>query len=398
MTIQIIYNEYPLKYDSQTGSFTVGNVVYGATSAAYATIRRIDRSGTSGTLYLESISGTFQDNEVIYEATYEDELLTNGGFANWTGDDPDSWTVANEDANNYITESSSRCQIVSDNSGSIQIYQQIFTIGYFYKVSLDVKVATSGAIKITDGITEHVTGINSTGVKTYYLQLDGTYLVINRDGACDIVFDDVSVKKVTNAALANGTVQNPITINLALDRSGVIKDFKHERNIDHSYSGKVQIINQYGIQEMQINAMFSMTTYYALLAWWSWARQGKLWAFTMDSTKTGDTTLDGGAASGQKTIPLTATTGFSSTDICFLKKADVDDAWEVITIDSVSSGVSVTATENLKFNYASGDTFRHLDYWPEVVSLDGSFKPTRTGVNSTSGKYWKHTFRFTEAL
>jgi len=32
------------------------------------------------------------------------ELVTNGAFTNWTGDDPDNWTVTNEDANNYITE------------------------------------------------------------------------------------------------------------------------------------------------------------------------------------------------------------------------------------------------------------------------------------------------------
>ena len=389
MTIQIIYNEYSLSYDSQTGVFTVGNVVYGETSGAYATIRRIDRIGsTTGTLYLQDITGTFQDNEVIYEATYEDELLINGTFAtdsDWNK--TANVTIAGDEA---IFTAAAQYEYISTH------YEQDdpCTAGYFYKMTFDVTNHSSGCIILFD----KTVGAGD-GSYSYHMQATSAYVdyYAGLDGVNTFHIDNVSCKKITNAALANGIVQSPITIDLELTLPGINKNFMHESSVDRSYSGKVQIINQYGIQEMSFGSMFSMATYYKLLAWWSWARQGKLWAFTMDSTKTGNTTLDGGAASGQKVIPVTSTTAFLATDVCLLKKEDSDDAYEVIVIASVSAGVSVTAVDNLKFNYTASDSLKHLDYWPEVVTLN-KFAPTRTGAVNTTDKYWRNTFKFTEAL
>lgn len=404
MTIQIIYNEYPLNYDSQAGSFTVGNIVYGATSGAYGTIRRIDRTGgTTGTLYLESISGTFQDNEIIYEATYGSEMVstqTDRDFSvdegNWTGATI-SHDAVNEELDVTATAAYNGASLPSSAMSSAYISS------YFYKLGYKIANLSAGGILVSDAdlIARNYETNVQDGTHTTIMQAaasEGGIAFRNATEGATWSIDDISIKQITNAALANGTVQSPITIDLELTRQGVQKTFVHESSLDRSYSGKVQIINQYGIQEMSFEAMFSMTNYYKLLAWWSWARQGKLWAFTMDSTKTGNTTLDGGAASGQKVIPLIATTAFTAADICLLKREDLDDSYEVIVIASVSAGVSVTAVDNLKFNYASGDSFKHFDYWPELVTLDNKFSPTRTGVNSTSGKYWRHTFKFTEAL
>lgn len=54
-----------LAYDTQTGNFTVGNVVTGASSGATARIVADSDSGTTGTLTLTDISGAFVDNELI---------------------------------------------------------------------------------------------------------------------------------------------------------------------------------------------------------------------------------------------------------------------------------------------------------------------------------------------
>jgi hypothetical protein len=54
-----------LNYDGQTGDFTVGLTVTGGTSGATGVIVRDEDAGTTGTLYLQSVSGTFQDNEAI---------------------------------------------------------------------------------------------------------------------------------------------------------------------------------------------------------------------------------------------------------------------------------------------------------------------------------------------
>ena len=66
------------------------------------------------------------------------------------------------------------------------------------------------------------------------------------------------------------------------------------------------------------------------------------------------TTLDGSAASGQKVIPLTATTGITAGMTGYV--TDGTNA-ESVTVASVSAGVSVTAVADLVHSYVSGDSF-----------------------------------------
>lgn len=58
-----------LAYDAQTGNFTVGLKITGATSGATAIILQDSDSGATGTLTLGSITGTFQDNEIITDTS-----------------------------------------------------------------------------------------------------------------------------------------------------------------------------------------------------------------------------------------------------------------------------------------------------------------------------------------
>lgn len=57
-----------LNYDAQSANFTVGSILTGGTSGAKALVVADSDSGTSGTLKLILISGTFQDNETITDA------------------------------------------------------------------------------------------------------------------------------------------------------------------------------------------------------------------------------------------------------------------------------------------------------------------------------------------
>jgi len=58
-----------LNYDGQTGEFAVGLTLTGGTSGTTATIARVVDSGTTGTLMLQTISGSgFQDNEAITDS------------------------------------------------------------------------------------------------------------------------------------------------------------------------------------------------------------------------------------------------------------------------------------------------------------------------------------------
>jgi hypothetical protein len=57
-----------LLYDAETAPFTQDAILTGVTSGATATIRAVDDAGTTGTLYLSDINGTFQNNETINDS------------------------------------------------------------------------------------------------------------------------------------------------------------------------------------------------------------------------------------------------------------------------------------------------------------------------------------------
>lgn len=67
-----------IAFDTQTGNFTVGQVVSGGTSGATGTLERQTDAGTTGTLYLRNVSGTFQDNEALTDPI-TGSALANGG-------------------------------------------------------------------------------------------------------------------------------------------------------------------------------------------------------------------------------------------------------------------------------------------------------------------------------
>jgi len=182
------------------------------------------------------------------------------------------------------------------------------------------------------------------------------------------------------------------TLTLEVGRTGLQTTYKQERNMNTAMSGKKEFINLYDIQEMSIDLYVTEVNYSQFVAWWAWARQGKTFAFATDASNVGNTTLDAAAAAAQKVIPLTATTGFVATDYCLIRTAARTD-FEVVQIASVSAGVSVTAENNLIYSYASGDEFRHYDYWPSVLTMDNTFAPKQTDAG-----WYRHTIKFTEAL
>lgn len=181
------------------------------------------------------------------------------------------------------------------------------------------------------------------------------------------------------------------TIDIPIGPEGLGVNYKQDRRQQRSGSGKTETINLYGLQEMEYDARFVESIYRDLIAWWSWARQGKSWAFAKQSNKTKDTTLDGAAAAGQKTVPLTSLTFVSIGDICLMRAVDNDDEFEMIEIDVVGVG-DITTVENLKFSYTSGDIFRHADYWPDVITTDTQFNPKK------NGNYYTWVFKFVENL
>jgi len=185
---------------------------------------------------------------------------------------------------------------------------------------------------------------------------------------------------------------NNTSVDVLIDEDSLATEYVQERTQRRSSSGKIQTISQHGIQEMSFSAILTEAVYRSLVAWWAWARQGKVFAFAFDSTKTGNTALDDTAAAAQKVIPLTGTGDFTAGDYCLIRAADNDNEFEIVEIASISAGVSVTAVSNLVYDYASGDVFRHHDYWPDVVCLDDTFNPPKKGGTR------RHVFKFAEKL
>lgn len=185
---------------------------------------------------------------------------------------------------------------------------------------------------------------------------------------------------------------NSNNIDLKTGNEGLQTEHSQKYSQNRSGSGKIEHINQYGIQTMSFDAYFQAAVERQLQAWWAWARQGKAWSFAMDSAKTGNTTLDAAAAAGQKVIPVTATAGFSAGDECLIRAEDSDNEFEIVIIASISAGMSITATDNLIFSYTSSDIFRHREYWPSLIILDKKFQPEKTGT------WYGWKFKFAEVL
>ena len=185
-----------LGYDAQTGTFTVGNIITGATSGATAVI--FEDTGTF--LYLTNIVGTFQDDEIIYESALGDELIPDTTCATDFFDTKQTgWT---HDAVNdeYDCDGSQ--------PGWSYLMEAILSSGSFYKIVFTIKnyfagnvfaytTAQTGTYRTSDGtFTDYLIGGGGNPTR-FYVYGDDDFI-----GSVD----DISVKQITNAALVNGVL------------------------------------------------------------------------------------------------------------------------------------------------------------------------------------------------
>ncbi len=182
-------------------------------------------------------------------------------------------------------------------------------------------------------------------------------------------------------------------LDMKLGRTGLQMIHKQEQNQERAVAGLISQINLHGIFEGKCDFYVTEDQYRDLVAWWSWARQGKTFAIAADATLIGDTTLDDAAAAGQKDIPLTATTGFTAGDQCLIRAEDNDDEFELIEIYQVNAGVYVETVDNLFYAYTSGDVFRHLRYFPEAIMIRHQFRPRQTDAG-----FYRFDLEFAEIL
>lgn len=97
-----------------------------------------------------------------------------------------------------------------------------------------------------------------------------------------------------------------------------------------------------------------------LLQWYAWASMGKAWTFAYDSSDTVLTTLAAGANAGSSSVEVSSATGIVAGRQYVIRSATQLDIVRVASID----GTTLTLTESLNFDFADGDRFRTLRYWP----------------------------------
>jgi len=201
------------------------------------------------------------------------------------------------------------------------------------------------------------------------------------------------------ARISYMTTGTAVNINVDAVYPGPVTKHVHSRNQNVSGSGKTETINLYGAEEIAVECQFTPANYHSLYGWWSWARQGKHFSFALNSNNSAKTTLDSSATAGDTVIPLTATTGIDVGDVMLLRNATNDDEFEIITATSIKPSTSIKISSALIFSYPTSSLCRHKDYWPEALSVDESFMPSRTGIPSTnSDAYYRNTFSFRENL
>jgi hypothetical protein len=143
------------------------------------------------------------------------ELLTNGDFANWTGDDPDDWTVQGESgADPEVSEvgtgqahggaGTGACNFYSSATNSLpRILQTVLTVGEWYTIEAVVSNATAGSLVISTPSGAMQFTASTVATHTHTRRADNTTLRIAgaNTAPTDMTLDSASAKQLTLSEL-----------------------------------------------------------------------------------------------------------------------------------------------------------------------------------------------------
>jgi YD repeat-containing protein len=192
--------------------------------------------GTPGNGWYSPGGGTIAivSNKLVITPTKGVELLTNGDFSAWTGDNPDNWTVDFESApNDEISEVGSGeghggsgtglCNIYSSaNLTRPKISQNKLTQWRWHHVQLLIDTLLSGRLRITnnDGSIQRDKSDTGNFIVTGRSDAENSkFLIYTAELPADITIDNVSVKQLElatlfalrNHAFSNACAQAAIT-------------------------------------------------------------------------------------------------------------------------------------------------------------------------------------------
>ena len=143
-----------------------------------------------------------------------DELLTNGNFSAWTGDNPDGWAVVGETGATLEVTERDPAQLHADTvstGGAVNLYnsssaawlpainQSALTVGNYYEARAEVTARASGTASIEDGLGKMVQTRASTGIicalgRATHAAL---YVRLASGQTTDLTYDWASAKQIT---------------------------------------------------------------------------------------------------------------------------------------------------------------------------------------------------------
>lgn len=162
------------------------------------------------------LAGTNKVLDLVLSGDFADvlgsELLTNGDFVNWTGGDPDDWTVTEVgDASSNIVEADAdgttppaggagtggHCRVIS--TGALaQIIQFKVVVGKTYLFTIDITAVGSGTLQLSNG-SMPLQNWTTTGAKSKTFTATSTTIILKRTGTVDATFTNASVKEVLSS-------------------------------------------------------------------------------------------------------------------------------------------------------------------------------------------------------
>ncbi|MBN1966476.1 MAG: hypothetical protein JW910_17630, partial [Anaerolineae bacterium] len=146
-------------------------------------------------------------NRLVITPAVGPELVTNGSFAAWTGDNPDGWTVTGEAGGDpEVSEVGSGESHGGSGSGLCNLYSSatnvqpqlsqsgLTTVGTFYQVGLAVDTRVSGVCRVISGGALIVFDANAAGAWFGTYREVSSLVWRSSSAPTDITIDNVSVK------------------------------------------------------------------------------------------------------------------------------------------------------------------------------------------------------------
>lgn len=198
-----------------------GGNVEDADGLGHAETSGVGAGGTGTSVWR---GGEFGDkvSGITITPTVGADLLTNGDFSAWTGDDPDGWTVVGEVASDpMVTEVSGAARFYSSATSNNPQLTQWPNLGTsnWYLGTLTISAYVSGSVDFRDGGGGwKSTGRTAAGTFTHAKRATNGFVGLIAGGApTDLTIDTASVKQITIASCFSNTFSAPADLTVQAD-------------------------------------------------------------------------------------------------------------------------------------------------------------------------------------